>query len=255
MATLIQMLDLTRFHHEESLGFHGMVYFRLKTLVDPVIIPSINRYKMSIDDFDAAVRQCRASLLTKDIKDIDYQLGNLYRGFRQTVKRMLRNLDENKSTAAHRVDFVLKKYEINGNPAALALVEQMEVFSNLLDELKAPAVMEAIHVLCAKAWVDDLDRYNKELFELYNRRIKETANYIVGRSKHCRKATEANYRTCTNYINASINTTNTGQYEMVVEEINRLINQMKTIFAARKTTGEMRLKRRTGEGFHHQQGN
>ncbi|KAA6301630.1 MAG: hypothetical protein EZS26_002236 [Candidatus Ordinivivax streblomastigis] len=242
MSQIIESFYLTRLHQEEDLGFHGMVYPVLATVTDATLLPRIEQYKTAIDAFDAAIKQDRASLLSDEIKDIDYQIGNSWHGLRDIVNRMLRHLNEAKANAAKKVDIVLRKYEINGDPSALAMVEQMEVFQNMIDDLKVPTVSAALSTIAAKGWMEDLDGYNKRMVELYRQRTHETSSFVTGLSQQCRRETDSLYLTCITYINAMIQTTGDTQYNPVVTDINRLIDEMKVILSFRKSTGEAKKK-------------
>jgi hypothetical protein len=242
MAITIEKFDLTRLHQEEDLGFHEMVYPRLATITDPALLPIILRYRTAIDAFDAALKQDRASILTEEIKNLDYQIGNTYHGLRDIVNRMLRYTQEAKAAAARKIDIVMRKYDAKTDPTTLALVEQIEVFQNMIDDIKSSDAMAALSTIGSKGWFEDLDSFNKLMAKLYTQRTDDTSSFVSGLSKQCRKAVDDDYLVCTGYINSIIAVTGAEQYKTVVEEINRLIDEMKVTLASRKTTNETRRK-------------
>jgi uncharacterized protein (DUF4213/DUF364 family) len=234
---------LSRLHREEDLGFHGLAYERIKNIDDTVIAPHIQQYKTAIDDFDKALKQELASLITGEIKELDFQIGLTYHGLRDVVNRMLRYTNESKAAAARKIDFVVRKYDAKTNPALLALVEQTEVFQNMIADLKDPAVFPFLSTVGAKSWFEDLDAYNTRLSQLYSRRTTETSVFVAGLSKECRTNVDKKYREIVEYINTMIRIKQTGQYEPVVPELNRLVDEMKIVLAERKTTNENRRNR------------
>jgi hypothetical protein len=245
MATIIELFALARLHQEEDLGFHGMAYDYISDIKDkdPVIAPRIQQYKTDIDNFDAALKQDRASLLTSDIKDLDFQIGLTYHGLRDTVNRMLRYTNESKAAAARKIDFVMRKYDTQKDPTTLALEEQMEVFQNMIDDFKDPAVLPFFSTIGAKSWLEDLDGYNKQMHTFYEQRTIDTSGFVSGLSKQCRAAVDKTYLAIVEYINTMIRIKGTAEYETEVVELNRLIDEMKTVLAERKTTNENRRHR------------
>jgi hypothetical protein len=234
---------LSSLHQEEDLGFHGLAYERIKNIDDTIIEPIIAQYKTAIGDFDKALKQELASLITSEIKELDFQIGLTYHGFRDIVNRMLRYTNTSKAAAARKIDFVLRKYDSKGNPTTLALVEQMEVFQNMIDDLKDPAVFPFLSTIGAKNWFEDLDACNTRMSQLYSQRTTETSVFVSGLSKQCRTDVDRTYLEIVEYINTMIRVKKTDEYEPVVVELNRLIDEMKVVLAERKTTNENRKLR------------
>jgi hypothetical protein len=245
MPITIEAFGLTHLHQEEDLGFHGMAYDSISDIAgkDPVIAPRIQQYKTDIDNFDTAVKQDLASLLTADIKDLDFQIGLTYHGLRDTVNRMLRYTNESKVGAARKIDIVMRKYDAKKDPTSLALMEQMEVLQNMTADLKNPAILPFFSTIGAKGWLEDLDGYNSRMRTLYEQRTTDTSGFVSGLSKQCRVAVDKTYLTIVEYINSMIRIKDTGEYETEVAELNRLIDEMKVVLAERKTTNENRRHR------------
>jgi hypothetical protein len=245
MNTLIKTFYITRLHQEEDLGFHGMAYDSIEDIADrdPVIAPRIQLYKTDIDSFDTAIRQDLASLLTADIKDLDFQIGLTWHGLRDIVNRMLRYTNESKAGAARKIDIVMRKYDAKRDPTTLALVEQIEVFQNMVDDLKAPAVLPFFSTIGAKGWLEDLDGYNSQMHALYEQRTTDTSTFVSGLSKQARIAVDKDYQAIVEYINTMIRVKDTDEYEAEAVKLNRLIDEMKIVLAERKTTNENRHHR------------
>jgi hypothetical protein len=245
MATLIETFYITRLHQEEDLGFHGMAYDSISDIADkdPVIAPRIQEYKTDIDGFDAALKQELASLLTANIKDLDFQIGLTYHSLRSIVNRMLRYIDVSKAEAARKIDFVMRKYDAKIDPTTLAMVEQIEVFQNMIDDFKDPSVLPFFSTIGAKSWLEDLDGYNTQMRTLYEQRTADTSAFVSKLSKQYRATVDKDYLAIVEYINSMIRIKGTAEYETEVVKLNRLIDEMKTVLAERKTINENRRHR------------
>ncbi len=229
----IKSITLSRLHQEESFGFHKLVYAEINSLQHEKLSDLLYKYGTALTDFDEALKQSRASVVTREITQLDEKRDKAYRGLAAQVRNSLTHFEEAKTEAAYKINLVLKNY---GDPTDLPYIEENGVLENLIQDLEKPEITTCLETIGAKEWVSYLKEINSKFILSFSERNTEQSVKITGITKETRKAMDAAYATYVNRLNALVEVFEDANFTPVIEKVNKLVEYQKTVLAARKTT-------------------
>lgn len=138
---------------------------------------------------------------------------------------------------------ILALFDKYGDPRKLPQTQESGILHNLIQDLE-DAETEVL-AIDFQDWLDELKKSEKEFVAMVEQRTGERAARIKGIITQRRRETEAAYRDMIKAINAHYYTTEDGEYGALIDRLNVLISQQKTVLKTRSTNN---AKKNNSEG-------
>ena len=209
----IKDLNVASLRQEESFGFHSLVTDELAKCSELGFLPVYGTYQTALARFDESLKQATGSAITAQLTDTDHQRDTAYRGLTLQVRKALRHFNPEKAAAAQKINTIAKRY---GDPTALPYIQENGALVNMLQDLDTADLKNALALIDATDWVEELQRANTEFITLFADRNQEQAAVVTGLSKEARTQTDEAYRACIRRLNALIEVNGIGTLEPMV---------------------------------------
>jgi hypothetical protein len=229
MKKIIETFDLGKTRNETHTGFHEEMN-HVFTKNNPDVLgyrPLYDRYQIALDHEKQSLDFIRKSSLTVKINEQDQKRDTVYRGFVNTVKGATNHYDAEHREAARILSDIFKHY---GNMARKPLNDETIALNNLMDELRKPALYQALTLLGLTNWLDKLQEENDLLTALMRERYIEISQQTSYRMEETRKETDKYYHAIVNHIE-NLHLSEIPIDESFIKELNAVIEHFKRILA------------------------
>ncbi|TAJ15656.1 hypothetical protein DMA11_00165 [Marinilabiliaceae bacterium JC017] len=192
----------------------------LKNKIDPL--------KKDVDVFVAVYNPEKGSSLTREIVELDKRRDNALTGLELVLEGFSYSYDEEISEAA----LVLFNSINHFGKGLTRLNYQAEtsVIQSLVNQWETDETMvNAISKLNLTHWVNELVQANTLFTDTYLLRVKESARASEVKLVDVRKEVIMHYRALLHHIGARATLEESGNYDLLIREINQLIEKYKMI--------------------------
>ena len=139
----------------------------------PMLAPFLDTLQNSMDKAVSALGKRTANPLTSQIKGADSNRDDAFVAFRDHVRAGLRRLNDNYRQASEQINQVLEENDLR--LYVFGYAEQSAALARLFTELEKAENQQALGVLQAKAWVQELKEAQQVFEQLYAKRIETGA--------------------------------------------------------------------------------
>lgn len=251
----IKSFNIASLHQAEDFSFHALAIAEFEKCTEELFLAVFNVYKEKFSAFDANLKTAGGKdPETKEVKEADEATDSCYSGLAATTRAMVGHYDPAIAELARRVDIILRKY---GNPTNLSYLEEYGIIDNLLQDLAVfdttvittedaseedenipDELADDVHnldTLGLTGWVNQLKKCRDRFMTAYSKRNATQAVSVSGATKAARKETDAAYRNTVKRMNALIELNGEAVYVEIINNINQLIDNQKTVIASRTT--------------------
>lgn len=185
---------------------------------------------------DEAFKKIMKSALTADIDAADIARDTVFRGMVNAVRSIQDHFLPEAAAAANRIAIVLDTY---GNVALKSHIEETSAVYNLVTELNGKHSHDVKNIGLL-TWVAELERLNRIVEELLEKRADEGAGRTTLALKAVREEVDAAYRTLAEAIDAlAVVDGLTGgasavMYDVFIRRLNERIEMMNSAIAIRQ---------------------
>lgn len=218
--------------NEEHIKFHNDVH-GLITQYTPALLgieAKMIAYVDAIGIVNKALNPVRASDVTEEVSDADFDRDGTHRGFVGTIRSAQKHFDPNVAKAAGRIYRVL---EAAGDVGSKPYDQETAAIDKLIEELEGNYAVDVATVGVA-SWVQGLKAKNQAFDTLLNQRYAENKAKFYFEMQAARKQTDTAYRAIVKRIHALIEVNGEANYADFVTELNQRIESRMQVLAIRK---------------------
>lgn len=188
------------------------------------------RYRELVRLLDIALEKIRKSALTDPLVGLDVNRDGLLRGIGGITKAHQHSVREELIEASRKLTIVLNHY---GDLTKQNYNKQTASVYNLLQEFRENYASE-IATLHLQDWVEDLEKYNKEVETIINERYDENLGNESGNVREIRLEMDGVYSQITKIIDAAYLMDEDPVFGTLIEQMNERIAYYKNTIATRK---------------------
>lgn len=228
----ILALNLKSLRNEEHIKFHNDVH-GLITQYTPALLgieAKMIAYVDAIGIENKALNPVRASDVTEEVSDADFDRDSTHRGFGGTIRSALKHFDPNVAKAAGRIYRLL---DAAGDVTIKPYDQETAAINKLIEELEGAYAADVATVGVA-SWVQGLKAKNQAFDALLNQRYAENKAKFYHAMKAARFETDKSYRAIVKRIHALIEVNGEANFTDFVTELNQRIESRIQVLATRK---------------------
>lgn len=228
----ILTLYLKSLRNEEHIKFHNDVH-GLITQYTPALLGIESKMIAYVDAIgieNKALNPVRASDVTEEVSDADFDRDGTHRGFVGTIRSALKHFDPNVAKAANRIYRLL---DAAGDVTIKPYDQETAAINKLIEELEGAYAADVATVGVA-SWVQGLKAKNQAFDALLNQRYAEDKAKYYYDMQAARKQTDKAYRDVVKRIHALIEVNGEASYADFVTELNQRIESRIQVLATRK---------------------
>ena len=195
------------------------------------IEPLFTVYKKSINGEDDAYKLIAKSAVTRLLGQLDVVRDGDWSGISGNINLLVKHFNKEIADAAYRVKV---EFDGFGNIARKSYDAETTDITNVIQSLRGKLAAD-VAILGLTEWVDRLEASNLAFIEAAEERYEEKVDKnALGQMRTARLATDGDYRSIVERINAGIIYNGPQQYEAFVNDINVRIKHYNDIIARRK---------------------
>lgn len=232
MNEFIQSFGITKLHIQEDFGFHQRVSaLATATLANEIILSTVNAYKNSVEQFDAALLQEKSNSWTEKVRIADEKVDHLYVGLGYYLQGMERHPDSSLAEKGKQAYAIITKY---GSIVRLNYTEQYGILHNVMQDFNA-LPEDVITDLQIAPWLEALTLAIAQFQVLRDSQANEGSLYKVGYAKEMRIAADEAYRKLVDTVNALASALGVADYEAFISQLNYYIAEEESKLKQRST--------------------
>lgn len=181
-------------------------------------------FNKQLEVLEATLKPLRKSQNTSKIKELDYKRDILLMGFVKHCRLFQTFPEEAPSQAAKKLVIVIEKY--GKNPQKQGLREETAIIRNLLADLQATDLAQAVTTIGADKWLQYLKTTNEELEKLHTERTEEQSTIEVGKTKAERQKMQEAFEQLITAINGLSLINDKEKYQSLISAINLEIKEV-----------------------------
>lgn len=172
-----------------------------------------------ITALDEALKPLAKSELTQKLHLLDTQRDEALVGFLGHCRAFINFPDEAKSQAAQKLLLNVEKYgkNIQNKP----LKEETAIITNLLQDLATSELQQAVSLIGAEKWIENLRTANEQFAKIHNDRTQEQSLIETGKTKEARQELQEAFKVLVQTINALALINGVEKYQNIINLINQ----------------------------------
>lgn len=170
---------------------------------------------------DEALKPLAKSELTQKLHQLDRERDDALVGFLGHCRAFAHFPEEAKSQAAQKLLLNAEKYgkNIQNKP----LKEETAIITNLLQDLSTSELQQAVSIIGAEKWIENLRTANEAFAKIHNDRTQEQSLIETGKTKEARQELQEAFKVLVQTINALAVINGKEKYQNVINLINEEI--------------------------------
>lgn len=217
---------------DEDFGVQNRLYdLGVATLNAEVVQPVLAAWKVSLDAFDAALKQSQKSLQTGAVEEVDRKVDRLYTALRKYMEAFCVHPTAQVAAEAVKVVAIFDKY---GAITKLSYDQEYGALKNAMQDFNALSA-EVRTLLALDPWLEAIAIAEAEFQNLRAAQTMDQSVYIAGLVKETRLAADAAYKKFADTINAFVIAFGEEDYKVFIQNANVMIDNLNANIKARTT--------------------
>lgn len=229
------MLHIPYLHNarvDEDFGVQTRLYeLGSATLTADVVKPVLAAWKVSLDAFDDALKQCQKSLQTGMVEEADRKVDRLYSAMRKYMDAFCAHPTAEVAAEAVKVTAIFDKY---GSITTLAYDQEYGALKNAMQDFNALSA-EVQTLLALQPWLEALVAAEAEFQILRATQTMELGEFQAGLVKERRLAADAAFKKFADTINAFVIAFGEEDYKLFIQNANVIIDNLNANIKSRAT--------------------
>lgn len=234
MKETIQQFNLKWMRHEEHYGFMLSIAESVRLLTDEKTANVVGNFRAALQAEDDALQMEQLNDLTEQVVTARSDCNRALKSLRHLVLSASMQFDPTIVQAGKQLLKLLSRYT---NPRRVPYLQAQGIYQNLLQDLHAEPYASHIATIQGERHLAALQERYDQFNNLFYERNARAAALGKSRAKESRTAVDIAWRQLYEYVNALLQVDGaTDPLVTFVKEINELIDNQRTVRAARATT-------------------